>query len=100
MSTVNDFQPKEDTLGIWVQSGKTASGLEIVTSGYQHLGASLTDVLTQVPTAKQASNGVLLDVQNDPKYGDWGVLLVKDSSGSAVAIEDPSFGGAHGSCAE
>jgi len=99
LSNANPFQPQDDLIGAWVNSGKTAMGIDIVTTGYQHIGAQLTDVLTQVPGAKQANNGVLLDLQTDPKLGDWGVLLVKNSSGTASAIEDPSFGGAHGGCA-
>jgi hypothetical protein len=99
LSNANPFQPQEDLIGAWVNAGKTAGGIEIVTSGYQQLGAKLSDVLVQVPGAKQADNGVLVDLQTDPKLGAWGVLLVKNSSGTADAIEDPSFGGAHGGCA-
>ena len=84
---------------VLVSSGKTATGLDLVAPNDQRIGVKLSDVLANVPGALQANTGVMLDVQNDPKYGPWGVVLKSEGGGPIVAyFSAPDYGHAHGIC--
>jgi hypothetical protein len=81
--------------------GKTATGLDLVAPNNVRIGAKLADVLANSPGAVKAENsGVILDAQNDPKYGPWGVVLSADHPGGAIVafFNAPSYGIAKGGC--
>jgi hypothetical protein len=86
---------------VFVKTEKTANGLDLVAPNGQRIGAKLSDVLANVPGALQADGGgVILDVQNDPNYGPWGVVLSADHQGGAIVanFNAPGYGHAKGGC--